>query len=114
MGLEFLALILIIIGFAMSFKLKGKAARSARKWFAIGLALMLGGCLGSISWLGAETSGNSNFATSVNPFIWAGMFTFGILVMFVNSLQVIKARADQKNQPVITDKPTDDDGSREF
>lgn len=114
MGLEFLALIVIIIGFGLSFKLKGKAARSARKWFAIGVALMLGGCLGSLSWLGAETRGSSNFATAVNPFIWAGMFVIGLLVMFINSLQVIKARADQKNRLVIQDEPSDEEGSREF
>jgi drug/metabolite transporter (DMT)-like permease len=112
--LEILALVLIILGFVLSFKLKGQAARQARKWFVIGLALALGGCLGSLSWLNAETSGNSSFANSINPFFWAGLFVVGVLVLFVNSLQVIKTRADQKYQSVIRDEAQDDEGSREF
>ncbi len=112
--MEILALVLIILGFALSFKLKGQAARRARKWFVIGLALVLGGCLGSLSWLNAETSGSNSFANAINPFIWAALFVIGVLVLFVNSLQVIKARADQKYQSVITDDETDDKGSREF
>jgi cytochrome bd-type quinol oxidase subunit 2 len=112
--LEILALVLIILGFALSFKLKGQAARRARKWFLIGLALALGGCLGSLGWLNAETSGNSSFANAINPFFWAGLFVVGVLVLFVNSLQVIKARADQKYQSVISDEAQDDEGSREF
>lgn len=98
MAIEFIILLIILAGFALSFKLRGQAARRARKWYAIALALILGGCLGSLSWLDAETSGNQNFAVSVNPFIWAGMFLVGVAVLFINSLQVFSARADQKAQ----------------
>lgn len=124
MALEIFAVVLIIIGIGMSFKLKGAAARSARKWFAIGIALFLGGCYGTFSWLDAETSGVGNFANSINPFFWAGMFVAGFLVMAVNSVQVIRARSLQKQQEsqgassrhydqAATDDPGTD-GSREF
>ncbi|GAB5499937.1 MAG: hypothetical protein PsegKO_22480 [Pseudohongiellaceae bacterium] len=110
--LELLALILIIIGVSLSFKLRGQAARTARKWYAIGLALFLGGCFGSVAWLGAETSGNSSFANGVNPFFWAGLLIAGVLVIVVNSVQVIRVRARQKQSPV--DVESGSDGSREF
>lgn len=124
MSLEIFALVLILIGIGMSFKLKGAEARRARKWFAIGIALSLGGCYGTFSWLDAETSGVGNFANSINPFVWAGMFVFGFLVMAVNSVQVIRVRARQKQlesgqSPIEREErtETDDrgtDGSREF
>lgn len=110
--LELLALILIIMGIFLSFKLRGPAARRARKWYAIGLALFLGGCFGSVAWLGAETSGSNNFANAINPFIWAGMLLAGVLVTVVNSVQVIRVRAQQKQFPV--DVESGSDGSREF
>lgn len=124
MSLEIFALVLIVIGIGMSFKLKGAEARRARKWFAIGIALSLGGCYGTFSWLDAETSGVGNFANSINPYFWAGMFVFGFLVMAVNSVQVIRARAQQKQQeseqapiPDRDQNPDGDqgtEGSREF
>lgn len=110
--LELLALFLIIIGIFLSFKLRGQAARTARNWYAIGLALFLGGCFGSIAWLDAETSGGNNFANAINPFIWAGLLIAGVLVTVVNSVQVIRARARQKQSPVDTESGSD--GSREF
>jgi|GEM_PF-6163417 len=110
MAMELLAVIVILIGIALSFTLKGEAARRARKWYVISLALALGGCLGSLSWLDAETSGQQNFASGFNPFIFAGMFVIGMLVMFFNSLQVFKARADQKSAGPNA-KPQTDSGS---
>jgi len=112
MMLELLALIVIVIGIFLSFRLRGKAARTARKWYAIGLALFLGGCFGSLAWLDAETSGSGNFATSINPFIFAGLVIAGILITVINSVQVIRARARQKQSPV--DVESGSDGSREF
>ncbi len=124
MGLEFLAFIVILLGIALSFTLKGNAARRARKGYAIGLALLLGGCFGTLSWLDAETSGQANFAVSIHPFIWAGLFVAGVIVMFANSLQVLRARVEQKRaaasaldmpDPEANEKRRDDDdASREF
>ena len=115
MMLELLALILIVIGIFLSFKLRGKAARSARKWYAIGLAMSLGGCVGSLAALGAETSGTNNFANSINPFIWLGLLLAGMLVLVVNSVRVIQVRARQKESPVDVESGSDgSDGSREF
>lgn len=112
MAIELLALVVVVVGIGLSCKLKGPAARKARKWYVISLLLALGGCMGTLSWLDAETSGSANFAGSVNPFIWAGLFTIGMLIMFVNSIMVIGARSSQKAASTAV-KP-DSKGSRDF
>ncbi|MFN3164113.1 MAG: hypothetical protein ACE37N_11695 [Pseudohongiellaceae bacterium] len=113
--LELLALILFIVGVSMTFKLRGKAARTARKWYAIGLVLFLGGCFGSVASLSGETTGNSNFASVINPFIWVGLLLVGVLVLLINSVNVIRARERQKQSPVDVESGSDgSDGSREF
>ena len=68
--------------------------------------------MGTLSWLDAETSGSANFAGSVNPFIWAGLFTIGMIIMFVNSIVVISARSSQK-AAAAEEKP-ETSGSRDF
>lgn len=98
MGLEFIAVILILVALPLSFRLRGAAARRARKAYAIGLVLILGGCVGSLAWLDAETSGSSNVFHALNPFIYAGMFIAGFLLLAVNSVMVISSRAEQNRR----------------
>ena len=118
MAVELLVLVVIAIGLFFSFTLKGAEARAARKWYLIGICVALGGCLGSLGWLSGETSGNGNFATSINPFIWAGLLLLGTGIVFVNSLRVIKLRSRQKHQPPPPPDPPresgENDHTREF
>lgn len=98
MAIEFLLVIVIIVGVFLTFKLRGKALKNALKLYLTGGILIMGGCLGSLGWLDAETSGNSNFFTSVNPFIWAGMFIFGIVVLGYNAVKIINDRIKAGNR----------------
>jgi len=110
-AVEILVLVFIAMGVLLSFSLTGPAARAARKWYIIGLCTALGGCLGALSWLGAETSGSNNFANSINPFIWTGIFLLGLGIIVANSLRVILLRSQQQKQP--QDLPEEDAGARE-
>lgn len=106
MGLEILVLIFIIMGVLYSLSLRGRAARVARNWYIVGLCLALGGCFGALSWLGGETSGSRNFANSINPYIWTGIFLVGLGIIVANSLRVIYLRSQQR-QEADTSPPTD-------
>jgi len=86
MAIGFLVLILIIIGGFSALKLRGPALKRSLKIYAVGLILSLGGCLGSFAWLGGETSGSTNIANEINPFVFATSFGIGVLVLLINSL----------------------------
>ncbi|MCP5346126.1 MAG: hypothetical protein R3F41_00940 [Gammaproteobacteria bacterium] len=95
MALEVIAFVIAVAGLVVSFKLTGSAARTVRKWYVISLCLALGGCLGSLSWLDAETSGRSNWASDINPFAFAGLFLAGSAMFFFNSIRSFRFRRDQ-------------------
>ena len=92
MAIELLLVVVIFIGVFFSFKLRGAALKNALKLYLTGTILILGGCLGSVGWLDAETSGNSNLFTAVNPFIWAGMVIVGFVVLVYNAVKIINRR----------------------
>ena len=96
MSFQIIAILVTLAGLVVSFTLKGPRARTVRKWYVIALCLALGGCLGSFSWLDAETSGRGNWATAFNPFIFAGMFMVGSVMLFVNSIRVFQFKRDQR------------------
>ena len=93
MPIDILIIGFIVVGVIFAFRLRGDDARRVAKMYGLAVLLSLGGCVGSLAWLGAETSGNSNPLDGVNPYIWAGLFVAGVVVAVVNSITVIRMRS---------------------
>ena len=96
MGLELFLLPLIVVGAVVAFRLRGAAGRRARKMLLFGFVASLGGCVPSLSWLGAETSGRGNAVSDINPYLFLALFVLGVLVMAAGAVTALAGRADQK------------------
>jgi len=96
-----LLLILIIVGIFFAFKLRGPALKRALKLYTIGGILSLGGCLGSLVWLGGETSGNTTVINDINPYLFAASFFIGVMVLSANSLISISAVKKSRAENLI-------------
>lgn len=96
MGLELFLLPLIVVGAVVAFRLRGAAGRRARKMLLFGFVASLGGCVASLSWLGAETSGRSNAVSEINPYLFLGLFVIGVLVMAAGAIVALTGRSEQK------------------
>lgn len=97
MSIGFITFILILVGSVLLFKQQGRVVRHIKMIFVTGVMLALGGCIGALSWLGAETSGNSNIFHHVNPYIWTAIFVFGICILIVATIIGIAFR-DNKDE----------------
>ena len=109
MGLEFLLLPLIVVGAVVAFRQRGDAGRRARKWLGFGIVASVGGCAGSLSWLGAETSGRSGGITDVNPYLFAALFVIGIVFMSIGAIIALTGRASARAAGTRALDPVDKD-----
>lgn len=98
MALELFLLPLILIGGFVAFRLPGADGRRARRLMLFGLISSVGGCVGSLGWLGAETSGSGGFFGQVNPLFFAALFVIGVLVMGAGAVVALSGRAKQKSE----------------
>jgi len=101
MPLHFIIIPLIIMGIIALFGLKGLNAKRMRKMFVAGVFLSLGGCVGALGWLGAETSGHRNMFHGVHPLVWVVLFGLGVVVLVVASYMTLSLRAQDKKNPPL-------------
>ncbi|MFM1895323.1 MAG: hypothetical protein RLZZ385_397 [Pseudomonadota bacterium] len=92
MSIAILILLLILAGIVLNFGLRGPALKRALRLYGVGGVLALGGCFASLAALDAETSGNGNMFNAVNPYIWPALFMFGVAVLAVNAVLIIRDR----------------------
>ena len=92
MSLHILVGALAVVGMCLALGLRGHGAKRVARMYGLGIILSLGGCVGTLGWLGAETSGRNNLFHEVNPLVWSGLFFAGIVILVVTSIIVIAMR----------------------
>lgn len=92
MSLYFPLILLMLVGLVLLPSLQGRHARVLKQIFLVGLISTLGGCVGVLGWLGAETSGQDNLFHGVNPYVWSGLFSLGGLLLLVAAVGAIILR----------------------
>lgn len=95
MAMSLLLLGLIIVGGVVAVRLKGPVRTSILRGYAIGVVLSLSGCFGALRALGAETSGRPWLFDEVNPYLWVGIFLFGVFVTFAQAIRALRARREE-------------------
>jgi hypothetical protein len=115
LAVEFLLLIFVLVGGVLAFRRRGAVARRARRFLLAGLVAGLTGCVGALSWLGAETSGRSNPFHEVNPYLWTALFGVGLLLMLVGAVGGVVAprNADAGAGADVVDDVVDEGERRE-
>ena len=98
MAMSLFLLVMIIVGGVVALRLKGPARASILRGYAIGVVLSLGGCVGALRALGAETSGRPWLFDEVNPYLWVGIFLIGVFVTFAQAVRALRARREE-NRP---------------
>jgi len=99
MSILFPMLLLILAGIVLTFRLRGPVLKRALRLYGIGGVLTLGGCFASLAALDAETSGNGNIFNAVNPYIWPALAMFGMVVLAVNAIIIIRDRKKRSTDP---------------
>lgn len=92
-------LIVVLVGLAVMVGLKGRAARHLKQVFVAGLLTALGGCVGVLGWLGAETSGQGNIFHGVDPDIWVSLFSLGAALVLGAAVAAIALRLARPSPP---------------
>lgn len=98
LGLEFLLLPLIIVGAVTAFRLGGDAGRRARRTMLMGLVCSIGGCVGALAALDAETSGVRNALSGINPYLYVFLLLAGVCFLVFGAVLAIRTRSLEKRR----------------
>jgi hypothetical protein len=98
MALQIILLAVIIVGAFFAFRGRGAVARSGRRYLLAGVVLTISGCVASLAYLDAETSGRGSVFQAVNPFVWLLLFIVGVVVMVMGAVMGFADDAERRRQ----------------